>query len=1521
MIAWFRKRFLRSTKPRRASRASHILGIHAAGRRRPVIEPLELRRLLTVTASASGGALSVQISGTDTALITEDADQDVLVEDSSGTVVFTGPPAGALTSISVTSTGTNDTTDLTQVGKSNDYVNLATIDIGPGTGAHVLLSGNFVTSGNQTYSAAVTLKGDTFVNSSSGSLDFANSIDGGFTLTSEAKTGVTFAGAIGSSAALTALFVNSGPLDLNASVVHTKIEQVYASAVTLTTNTKLISDTDAVDFGSTVDGAFSLTSSAASLTSFSGAVGASTRLTSLTTSGTGQTAISSNINTSGLQSYQQDVLLNRINQGDVIALSTQGGDVTFGGKVDSFADSGSPQFTLTVDTGGAGTTTFDGTVGAAIGLDNLTVTSGAIDLNGGSVQTSGTQTYNSPTVISVANTLTAGRSVLFESTLDGAAALTVAGAGGATFNGTAGGKTALASLSVTGTGITTLAANVATSGDQNYQQNVSLNANVVLNTQGGNIYFADNIDSLAGSGSPLFSLSIDTTAGGMTTFEGAIGTEVELASLTVAGGGIDLNGGSVVTSGAQTYSGPTAITIDTTLTSTASGNITFSQTLDSAEVPYALSVNTAGTTTFGGVVGGLGALATLTTDSAGTTAINGGSVTTTGAQTYIDAVTLGSPTTLLNSTGGAVISFAQKLDGASALTVSTSGLTFFGGPVGGTTPLAALAVNVGASRLSGPVSTTGNQTYQGPVTLLNNVTLTTRGGNVSFASTIDGFAVEGQVTAPVALTIDTTNGGTAPAGGLVALAGDIGDSVPLGTLTVTAAGPLDIAHRITTAGNQSFTVVPSSSVANGLTIAAGASLSSQGAVELRSGNNLTVAAGGTITATSITLRGDFNNPNPAAASVVLLAGNLQSPAVAVFTGDGNTTVDLLRTLANTSTIITGGAGMDTYNVSSVAPATNGVLTALAGGITINGGSGTNTLVLGDSADLPGRPGTLTANLVTGFGMAGISYSNLQNIVFRLSGGDAETLAILSTSPGSAVAVNGGQTVVVGGSPGGLDQIVSSLAINGASVLEINDQLSTTPHTYDISADFFLRTADGAVNTATINSAAVPGQVAVALANVKNITINGGSANNTYNVFLPLAPGQAVVIRGGGADNDVNVIGSTAGPNTAYVGAIGSGDPVQIGGVDCLTMYGAVNQPNTFVNQTTIRSILIGGLGNDTLVGGSGPDVLFGGGGNDLLVAGGTAGSPGTDYTFAALLPVYLANGMLNPNVGDATLYPGQPGTSIIDGGGGVVVYFFNGTQVFNASSVTMMECDLAGSRALLQNIFNQAIAGNECLATLTSPPARPGAVGTLATVANYGPYVERAYQDLLGRTADPTALSYWAAQLAGGLPRATFTNALTHSDEYYRRLISNDYQAYLGRVGDAAALNYWANQFEQGLSDQQFESLLLGSDEFYQRSGANNSAWINAVYQALLGRSADPQSEAAWNNQLQNGTSRQAIAYGIATSPEAFARVINTDYQQDLGRTPTAGEVSYWIGQFQNGASNENVVASFVASDEFFATS
>jgi hypothetical protein len=46
-------------------------------------------------------------------------------------------------------------------------------------------------------------------------------------------------------------------------------------------------------------------------------------------------------------------------------------------------------------------------------------------------------------------------------------------------------------------------------------------------------------------------------------------------------------------------------------------------------------------------------------------------------------------------------------------------------------------------------------------------------------------------------------------------------------------------------------------------------------------------------------------------------------------------------------------------------------------------------------------------------------------------------------------------------------------------------------------------------------------------------------------------------------------------------------------------------------------------------------------------------------------------------------------------------------------------------------------------------------------------YVEALYSHLLGRTADAGGLSYWVAQLAGGVPNEFVISAVVGSAEFY----------------------------------------------------------------------------------------------------------------------------------------------------------
>ena len=123
---------------------------------------------------------------------------------------------------------------------------------------------------------------------------------------------------------------------------------------------------------------------------------------------------------------------------------------------------------------------------------------------------------------------------------------------------------------------------------------------------------------------------------------------------------------------------------------------------------------------------------------------------------------------------------------------------------------------------------------------------------------------------------------------------------------------------------------------------------------------------------------------------------------------------------------------------------------------------------------------------------------------------------------------------------------------------------------------------------------------------------------------------------------------------------------------------------------------------------------------------------------------------------------------------------------------------------------------------------------------------------------------------------------------------------------------------QNGMSDEQVEAGFIGSAEYIQDHGGAGAGWVTGMYQNLLGRTPAASEVNYWVQQLNQGMSTTAVAYGFAASNEREGERVAADYQQYLGRAANAAEINYWVGQFQAGQSNEDVVAGFVGSTEFF---
>src|SRR5204862_15137 len=169
--------------------------------------------------------------------------------------------------------------------------------------------------------------------------------------------------------------------------------------------------------------------------------------------------------------------------------------------------------------------------------------------------------------------------------------------------------------------------------------------------------------------------------------------------------------------GAAIYNGAVTLLSDVDI-DTDTGDVTFNNTLNSvATETNSLVVNTAGTTRFNGAVGGVDQLASLTTNAGGTTDLNGGTVQTTGTQTYHDSVVLSADTSLTASTA-TFNGTLSGLFGGNNYSLAITGQAVFGDAAADTvTGLTTLLVSGTTAINTHMVSSSGTQTYSGNVTI------------------------------------------------------------------------------------------------------------------------------------------------------------------------------------------------------------------------------------------------------------------------------------------------------------------------------------------------------------------------------------------------------------------------------------------------------------------------------------------------------------------------------------------------------------------------------------------------------------------------------------------------------------------------------------------------------------------------------------------------------------------------------------------------------------------------------------
>jgi hypothetical protein len=319
------------------------------------------------------------------------------------------------------------------------------------------------------------------------------------------------------------------------------------------------------------------------------------------------------------------------------------------------------------------------------------------------------------------------------------------------------------------------------------------------------------------------------------------------------------------------------------------------------------------------------------------------------------------------------------------------------------------------------------------------------------------------------------------------------------------------------------------------------------------------------------------------------------------TGD---TYDIKSTAAGTVTTVNGGPGNDTFNItpSDAIFNNNDNFGNITGPLTVNGGGGADLLIIDDQNDTAADTYTIAAGSVQRTGSAGVTYTGMQDVVIN-GGSGGDTYNVNSTAAGTPVIVNAGagNNMFHVGS-GSLAALAGALTVNGSGgdTALVND------------------TSNGAATTYTVTSATLAaggGFAGLTYSGLAALTLNGGSAADTYNIqstgaatpvtanggagndTFNVASGSnnlgniqgALSVNGGGGTNTVNVNDQSGGAGQGYtltatsLGRTGAAT-VTFGTIQKLTFTGAGGDTLTAAGLPAFTTVLNLGSGANTLAG-------------------------------------------------------------------------------------------------------------------------------------------------------------------------------------------------------------------------------------------------------------------------------------------------------------------------------------------------
>lgn len=210
----------------------------------------------------------------------------------------------------------------------------------------------------------------------------------------------------------------------------------------------------------------------------------------------------------------------------------------------------------------------------------------------------------------------------------------------------------------------------------------------------------------------------------------------------------------------------------------------------------------------------------------------------------------------------------------------------------------------------------------------------------------------------------------------------------------------------------------------------------------------------------------------------------------------------------------------------------------------------------------------------------------------------------------------------------------------------------------------------------------------------------------------------------------------------------------------------------------------------------------------------------------------------------------------------------------------------------------------------------------LLVISHTAAYVDAIYGDFLERVADEGGMAYWGGRLdRGAETRQSFVLKMSRSNEYSVKVVTRAFNDVLGRNPDPSGRTYWASRVQRGMPISDLVLNLISSNEYLTRSGGTNAGFVDATFQAILGRAPTASERTANVNALNARTkTRLRFASDLYKSVESRQRRARVQFDDLLDRQPTTAELNEWVATL---ATKADITMAILlgSSAEYYARS